>query len=381
MKTNHPGSKILIVSKSIAFAVFLVCRVGLVAQEADSLLDLYRSYPDDTAKVNLLYEKAFSLRYKDFPSSLNLTNECCNVAEKIDDKYSIAKAANLKGLILYQAGRIKEAVITLKKALELRIEVNDSLGQAVSLVNLGNIYNDMNENAKALKCYESSLVISRRIGNERWLKGALLSVASLQVKTKSYRQAYGNFETLLSWATTSRDEEILSICYNNMGLCKLNLGDTAGAEAYYLQALDVMEMSGDELGQTDTYVNLSEVYMLKKKFSDALNCLNKSVEICKKNNYANGFINVWRTLAKYYSQLGNYKDAFLNLQKSDSLAVSNQAELKSISTDLDESVRRVEPKQEEGSFYLRNWFEICMGLLMAFIIIYVILNRNHEQEK
>src|SRR4051812_23772665 len=103
--------------------IFLLFISGLVVgQESDSLLDQYRSYPNDTSKVTLLYEKAYAFRNTDLPSAVKFAQACYRAATLSKNDHFIGKALNLQATLKSDMGMNKEAAHDFVKALQLFVQ-------------------------------------------------------------------------------------------------------------------------------------------------------------------------------------------------------------------------------------------------------------------
>ena len=295
--------------------LLLFCFSSLLfqAQQADSLLNEYKSYPDDTSKVNLLYTKGFDCRNNDLKSAVKFAQACYQTAVAVKSSHFIAKALNLRAVIKAQMGMNKEAIDDFERALLLRIKTKDTLSQAIILNNLANIYSTINDDANAYTCYEKSLELASKVEDDYWVRGAILGIGSLQVKKKMYQQAEGNFETLVQFGEQKYDYDLLLECYKNIGICKLNLGDTLAAESYQLMVLDITQMTDDEIGQADAYNYLGQIYMSKKNYKESLSCLENALAISRRNDYSEGLLTSWKNLSDYYKEIKNSDEALYYL--------------------------------------------------------------------
>jgi len=385
-KVNKNTAKLFAMRFKI-FSLIFFSVLFLFGQEPDSLLAQYQSYPNDTAKVNLLYKKGFALRNSDLSSAIKFSQACYQTALLTKNNHYIAKALNLQAVLKAQIGMHGEAASDLKKALQLRIQTCDTLSQAIILNNLGNIYSNTNDNWKALTCYENSLRLLSTIQNDsdiieidRWTYGGILGIASLQVKMKTFKLAEENFETLVHPAEENRDYEMLLECYKNIGLCKLNLGDTLAAECYELMAIDVMEISEDTLGKADCYVNLGKIYLAKKNFKESFSCLQKALVIAQRNNYNEGLLNAWRGLAEYYSGIKNFKEAYFYLAKHDSVLTQNSGVAFDNLSALWNENSTAEIKTETSFFSVKSIFQLILIGAVILILGFFVIRKGNEQK-
>jgi len=362
--------------------LFIFCLSTVLAQESDSLLERYSSYPDDTSKVNLLYEKGFFFRNTNLPAAIKFSKACSQSAAATNNKFYLAKAFNLSGVLKSQTGLQQEALEDFKNALQLRIEIADTLSQAIILNNLGNVYSNMLENEQALICYEKSLRLARSVNNDRWVHGALFSLAELQTNLQLYKQAEGNFYTLISWAQEKNDYEILGMCYKNMSICKMKLGDLEAAEGYQMQALDIAEMKEDDIRSCDALIGLAEIFLSKKEYQSCFSNLQQAQAIAEKNKYEEGLINIWKINADYFSATEKFKEAFYYLQKHDSALAKINSVVPESFKDLWENNQKEIAAKPANKFSLKdNLFECLLIAGLFFLLIFILLNPKHEQKE
>src|ERR1700741_4966409 len=82
---------------------------------SDSILQSYNSFPDDTGKVNLLYETGYGLRTINPKLAFEYAEVCLRTAEKLGSKKHLAKAYRFVGVLNYRTGRLSDALIYHKK--------------------------------------------------------------------------------------------------------------------------------------------------------------------------------------------------------------------------------------------------------------------------
>ena len=371
---------VLIRRRDVNVFYFLFFFTGfLSAQEPDSLLNEYGSYPNDTVKVDLLYNKGYALRNKDLGSAIKFSQACYQTAILAKDHRFLAKALNFRAILKAQTGLNKEAVVDFERVLFLRIQTKDTLAQIQVLNNLGNTYDNLNESDKAFDRYESSLKLARQINAGAWTRAALLGIASLQLKLKSYAQAAGNFKTVLEFDNDENKYEIISICYLNLSLCELYLGDTLAAEAYGLLAVDELGMMDDELGLSEAYANLSEISLAKGDRQESFSFLQRAFEIAKRNDYSEGLIAVWKRYSIYYASLKDLKKEEFYLAKHDSAVSANRLNVAG-----DQSIwekNKFEYENAEASLFSTKRIFLVMLIGIVIVLLLLALKGMQNEQK
>ena len=86
----------------------------------------------------------------DFPSALGLFDQTLTLIEQNPDPTAEANILNLSATVYILMGEPTEARERLERVLSLRLVLNDLPGQAIALVNLGNVLNDSGDYGKSL---------------------------------------------------------------------------------------------------------------------------------------------------------------------------------------------------------------------------------------
>lgn len=346
-------------------------------QDADSLLEQYRSYPNDTAKVSLLYNKGFSLRNSDLPSSIKFAQACYRTSQLVKDSHWKAKALNLQAVLKAQMGMNSEALRDFERSLQYFIQSGDTLSQAITLNNIANIYVDVNTD-KAFSCYERSLALAKEIEDDHWVHGAILGIAALQVKKEMYGLASENFETVMRYAEKAPDYDMLLECYKNIGACKLKMGDTLAAESYQLMVMDVAQEMEDEISEADALLQLAEIYGAKRDV-ESLACLQKALQISARNKYTDGLLGSWKALGAHYMRGKKYEEASVFILKHDSAMAVKANEKTEDFSGLWKEIPAA-PVKASG-FSLRNIFQLAVCGAIILILIVVFKRTVHEQKE
>ncbi len=356
----------------------ILCR----GQDADSLLQQYRTYPDDTNKINLLYDKGFEIHNTNIPAAIEFAKACYVTAQKVGNPHYLAKALNFTGILRSQTGLQQEALADLKKALQLRVQTRDTFSQAIILNNIGNVYRDLSNTQEAMNCYESALKLAQIVKSDRWTLGSLFSISEMQAELKRYGQAEGNLYTLISWAQIDNDQEILGLCYKNMSDCKLGLGDTIGAEAYLGLAMDAAEMTEDDIQKADVLLATAKVELLQKKQSESDKHMNEAMRIYTRNNYSEGLVKGWKQWSELLNTTGDHKLAYLYLSKYDSaMQVSRSLAADSLANLWRSGTAEEAVVQKENSSLSRKIFECVIIVALLGMLLVVSLKKPHEQKE
>ncbi len=218
--------------KHIFLTIFILNLLKVNAQDLDSLTSESIKLHSDTEKVNLFYKQGFGSRNTDPQFAFECAKAGSAVAIKSRSKKHIAKINNLFGVLYYKKGDFKKALAYHQKALRLRTECKDILGIAFSQTNLGNVYTDLKQFAKAEAAYLEALEkydLLKDIGRSI---DCLNNIGVLNKNMHHYDAAIKNFSLACSIAGEINNYEAKAICLNNLALTSGLQGDVEKAIAW-----------------------------------------------------------------------------------------------------------------------------------------------------
>jgi tetratricopeptide (TPR) repeat protein/transcriptional regulator with XRE-family HTH domain len=153
-------------------------------------------------------------------------------ARAVDDRLGQAIALNNLGIAKVNVGRPDQAHTLLCQALVLRKEIGDVWGQAAVANNLGSLHRGRGEFNTAAAHHDRAIMLFRQVGDQ-----------------------CGEGQAL-----------------NNLGSAYLSLGRLDDAIGYYRQALSVLFGVGDQLGQAETLDSLGSAYQVLDDYDAAVDC-------------------------------------------------------------------------------------------------------------
>lgn len=324
--------------RSLVF-LLVICNC-LKAQVDDTLLTSILSLPNDTEKVNRLYQWGFSLRNTDPRSAFYYAHLCEEQAQLSESKKHMAKSYNLLGVMHYKKGDYKTAVAYHQKALELRKQCNDMSGAALSEINLGNIYSDLHYSEKAEESYLRALSVFKSLNDAKRTADCLINLGVLKQSLKQQDAAYENYSLALKFGEELNDYEIRSICLNNMAQVFFEKGDFEKSVALNEDALKLRNLMDNHLEVADSYLNLAANFIKLKQLDKAKFYLDTAYSISNTYSYFEALQGAHKSYSDYYFAEKNYEQAYFWLKKyqrnQDSIAANENLENSEFDFDLPE---------------------------------------------
>ena len=265
---------------------------GAQSTIVDSLKLVLQTCNEDTTKVNTLILICQNEYRSSQDSAIFHGNEALKLSEKLDYQKGIAYSYKYIGMGYYVLANYWEAIKVWRLSLSSFEAINDKVGIANILSNIGATYANRGEDVMALEFHLKSLKASEEI------KDTLRIVTSMI----------------------------------NIGIVYLNKPITHDiALKYYLSALPLSEKLGNNDAIGTASVNLGEIYFQREAYDTALFYYEKSLNAFRKSNSGN-VPYALTNIGKVYTKRGEFKKAIGVQQEGYEIAKQSDAKLEMTQT-------------------------------------------------
>ncbi|HEY9707245.1 MAG TPA: tetratricopeptide repeat protein [Oculatellaceae cyanobacterium] len=297
---------ILLLSESVA-ATPARMRVSIAQKPAATSQDATRAAAERAFQEGKqLYKqgKADSLR-----KAIAKYQEALPLYRAVGDKAREALTLNNIGLVYDDLGETQQALDYYNQSLPLARAVSDKATEAVILSNIGAVYDALGEKQKALDYYNQSLPLFRGIDNKageaRTLNNIGLVYSALGEKQKALD--YYNQSLLLKRTLDNKVTEAVTL--NNIGRVYDDLGEKQKALDYYNQSLPLFRAVDNKSGESVTLNNIGGVYDKLGEKQKALDYYNQSLPLARAVSDRAGQASTLNNIGKVYSDLGQKQTA------------------------------------------------------------------------
>ncbi|MHA2094438.1 MAG: tetratricopeptide repeat protein [Candidatus Hodarchaeales archaeon] len=183
------------------------------------------------------------------------------------------------------------ALPCLKKLNKFAEETEDTKWRAITLNNIGELYNSQGKYTDALKNLEKSLELVR------------------------------NVEGLVSF-------KMKSSIFNNMASVYSNKRDYPGAINYYKDAARIQKQRGDLNGRLINLNNLAEIYRIQERFPESLKYYEEALKLSQQLGKINFRGTILNNIGMVYASQRNYSEAMKRYEES--LKIAEQLGNKSL---------------------------------------------------
>jgi tetratricopeptide (TPR) repeat protein len=243
-----------------------------------------------------------------------------NKQEKAKFLKSSAFALNNIGLIYKDQGDYAKAIEYCIASLKIKEEIGDKSGIAATLNKIGLIYYYQGDYAKAKDFQTKSLKIKEEIGDEIGIANSLNNIGLIYKEQGDYAKAIEYYTTSLKIKEEIGDKSKIANSLNNIGIIYYEQEDYVKAIEYYTKSLKIKEEIGDKSRISNTLNNIGMVYKEQGDYAIAMNYFTKSLEIDKGNGDKSGIAKTLINIALIYRAQGDYANALDCSNKSLNLA-------------------------------------------------------------
>ena len=196
------------------------------------------------------------------------------------------------GAVYSEQGNHAKALEYYRKSLTVREDIGLPHGIALCLNNIGIAYFSQGNLAKALECYQKSLKIQEQIGDQLGVAISLNNIGNLYIQEKKYTQAAENLKRSLSISQQIGDQEGVGESRINLAKVSLETSQPTVAREYAQSGLALaLEIGHRKLAQQGAqalyradsalgnWKGAFEAHRLFKIYSDSLKNDDQSKEL------------------------------------------------------------------------------------------------------
>jgi len=224
--------------------------------------------PKDIA--SLLATGRVDIKSGDSRASLDPLNRALSLAIQVDNQEQKALILQALGIAYSDLNKPEEALRNYQQSLEIKRRLGQRKGIADSLNMIASVYEGLGKSALALSNFKEALKIYREIGDRQDVGTVLINLGGFQHNRGKYEDALKLFKESLQIQRDLGNENDQALCLNNIGNSYAFKGDYDDARTYFEQALQLREKIKVPSDIADTLHNLGEVLMKMGQYDQAL---------------------------------------------------------------------------------------------------------------
>ncbi|MEG4544280.1 CHAT domain-containing protein, partial [Microcoleus sp. Aus8_D2] len=165
------------------------------------------------------------------------------------------------------------------QSLPLTRAVGDRSREAVTLTNIGAVYDNLGEKQKALEYYSQSLPLTRALGDRSGEATILSNIGSVYNDLGENQKALEYYSQSLPLTRAVGDRSGEAVTLNNIGRVNYDLGEKQKALLYFNQSLPLFRATGDLREEALTLYSMAYTKRNLGNLTEALTDIEASIKI------------------------------------------------------------------------------------------------------
>lgn len=241
-----------------------------------------------------------------------------------DNDYLKAQFAGytLQGVSWVNRSDYKKTLFYYIRALDIAQKMGHPTALSIANNNLGSIYHDKGDLAKALDYYFKSLEYDPPMLQ---LGSTLNNIGAIYMNQGNFLKALDYYKRSLELNKKTGAQNEMAITLAKIGSSYREQEDYMNSLDYYFQSLRIFEQINNQFGIADTYGSIGNLYEKQDKYAEALNYHKKSLALYEQIGDMNGTATTLNNIGEIYREQGDYTKALEYCQRGFDIAVRIQS--------------------------------------------------------
>ena len=213
------------------------------------------------------------------------------------------------GRVQMASGNLSGSFDYLNRALSLSIQLENDEEKALILHTLGAAYRMLGKPDDALRNYQESLTITRRLGEKVNIARTLEETANVEVGLGKSDDALKNYQEALKLRREIGDKKEVGDSLIDLANFYHDRGQDDLAMPMYNESLQIQRDQGDERSQAVCLGNIGNVYFARNDYQQALTYYQQSLQLREKLKVPGDIAETLHNLAETSLKLGRFDQA------------------------------------------------------------------------
>ncbi|MDZ7744114.1 MAG: ATP-binding protein [Bacteroidota bacterium] len=267
----------------VAVSALCFSQTGAQQQKTDSLLNMLEG--KDLKTQLAIYDEITESYYEisiDGYQKYNL--EFLKLASGSGIDSLIARAMLRFGISYHQIGEYEKAIAYYDTALQYYLDINDTLGEIMTLNSYGSAIYGQHRYSRAFEYYLSGLDLAEAINSDFWKNAFYEMIARIYYVTHDQENAIIYMNKMMKTARESDNQLLQARAFQAMGVFYLKSGRYVEALENLNQSLYLYSLNNDQEAIASVFVDFGDYYIAMKNYRLALNNYQKALQLCLENN-------------------------------------------------------------------------------------------------
>ncbi len=367
--------------------------LGKFRSEADKCI---RKYNDSIYYRRYLSDLTTTYYYKgDIQQALNTSNQLLNYHYRKKDSVNIASNLSNIAILYRKLGNYPRAIYYLTEAIKIDERSKQSLSAAYS--NLANVYNDINEHAKAKELLFKSLQLRIEEKDEKAIGLSYSNIGNTFLKEKKIDSAIFYYSKAIYFNNIQNapvSKKLVTL--NNLTTLYIQIQKIDSASKYSILVSQFINEQSNPFILAHYFENKGDINRFNQKYKEALDDYDRSMLFASSNNDINRMADIYFDKSLCFYKLRNIDSTFINRvwaeKYKDSLfntSKSSQITRYEMQYEFDKEQELIKSEQLKKEIEAKNALErkqlliyaALAGLVLLLGLVLIVLKSNNQKKK
>jgi two-component system, NarL family, sensor kinase len=218
----------------------------------------------------------------DFEKTIEKALEAARIFDRMENFKGQALVYNMIGSVHYYQGKYEEAIVSMRRYLEMAEKSGDLIERGSANQNLGAALQAAGYKSEAMSYYEKGLSISKQTGHKVSIGNNSINLASMYMEEENFGRAIELLQDALSISKEIQNPRMELEAYFNLGTVYLNSNQNSKAVSFALEALRLAQLSDDLFFLMKTNNTLAKAYYNLGNYQLGFEYLQNHIELKEK---------------------------------------------------------------------------------------------------
>ena len=285
-------------------------------------------------------------------AALEPLNRALNLSIQVDNQEQKALILQATGIAYQYMDKLDEALRNFQDSIDINRKLGKKRGVAASLAQMAQLQGLKGRPDASLASYNEALKLFQEIGSKKEAGDVMIDIGGLYLDRGQRDKALQMFKDSLQIQRDAGDEGNQAVCLNNIGNVYLDKGENQDALTYFQQALQLREKLNVPDQIAETLHNLGLVYASNGESEKAMASYMRALDLKRKSNDAraaaveeNAIGVLFREQGRFGAAISSGQDALKALRDVDDRTVR----LVDVLTNLSQSLAKAGRGNESGA--------------------------------
>ena len=374
----------------IANRVIEVARDTTVKVSIQGWLDVFKDIPKlaDTTQWQVAYSRSFFYLDRNLDSSYKYAQQANAMLLKLDDEKYDAAMARILGRIMQSQGNYQKALEYFLEQLSLVQELKDTLSIAFCFLDIGNLYLETKDYAKAKNYYLQVIKFDPNKSSAFGRSAPNLALVRMgRIYYNLHQLDSARFYTTQAYQLALKpiDRQSQSEALTLLGNIVADEGQKEKAINYYLLAIEQGKLYNSSSVIAENYLHIADVFYRHQQADSGIYYARKAFDLAGQLGSIYIIADASDLLVKLFQKTGHTDSALKYLETvvtaKDSLYIQNKnQQLQTI--EFNEQLQKQEShaKQQKFISQVRTYILTAGLTLLVLICIFLLVNIRRKQQ-